>query len=421
MKKQEHILVVSQYFYPEQFRINDICKEWVSAGHKVTVLTGVPNYPQGKFYKGYGLFKNNSERWEDMDIIRLPIIPRGSNPVMLSLNYLSFVISGFFWQICTQIKPDKVFVYEVSPMTQALVGVWLANRRKIPCYMYVTDLWPENFEYITGIHSKLIVTPIEWMVKYLYKSCKKIFISSRSFVNSIKSKGIKEEKIVYWPQYAEDFYVHKKISEIDKNSIRIRQDGRFHILFAGNIGEAQGLDVLVDTAKILKDNGRNNVLFCIVGDGRHKATLMENVERQQVSEMFSFYPRIPAVQIPDVFAQTDAALICLSKSDVFALTLPAKTQSCLACGKPVIVSADGEIQNIIEEAMCGVAANANDAEALAEKIEDMLSWGEVELAQMSENAISYYSKNFDKKKLLSDMDKYMDLSREKARNFVLEN
>lgn len=414
MKKQEHILVVSQYFYPEQFRINDICKEWVMAGHKVTVLTGIPNYPQGKFYKGYGMFKKTKEQWEGIDIIRIPIIPRGSNPIMLSLNYISFVISGFFWQLFTGLKPDRVFIYEVSPMTQALVGVWLAKRRKVPCYMYVTDLWPENFEYITGIHSKLIVTPIEWMVKYLYKSCRTIFISSRSFVDSIKSKGIKEEKIVYWPQYAEDFYIHKTISEVDENSIRIRQKGKFHILFAGNIGEAQGLDVLVDTAKILKENGRDNVLFCMVGDGRHKSTLMDNVEKQQVSEMFSFYPRIPAVQIPDVFAQTDAALICLSKSDVFALTLPAKTQSCLACGKPVIVSADGEIQNIIEEAGCGVVANAKDPEALAERIEYLISLGQDELAKMSENAISYYNRNFDKEKLLADMDDYMDLNREKV-------
>lgn len=414
MKKQEHILVISQYFYPEQFRINDICKEWVKRGHKVTVLTGIPNYPQGKFYDGYGMFKRTEEEWEGINIIRIPIIPRGSNPIMLSLNYISFVISGFFWKIFTGLKPDKVFVYEVSPMTQALVGVWLAKRRKIPCYIYVTDLWPENFEYITGIHSKLIVKPIELMVKYIYKSCRTIFISSRSFVNSIKDKGVKEEKIVYWPQYAEDFYIHKTISQIDENTIRIRRNGRFHILFAGNIGEAQGLSVLVDTAKKLKENGKSNVLFCIVGEGRYKSTLMERVEKERLGDMFDFYPRVPAKQIPDIFAQTDAALITLSKSEVFAITLPAKTQSCLACGKPIIVCADGEIQRVINEADCGITSNSGDFVGLADKIEYLISLDENKMADMSKNAISYYNKNFDKKMLLERMDKYMDLQEEKV-------
>src|SRR5699024_7818619 len=155
MKK--HILVISQYFYPEQFRINDICSEWVKKGYKVTVITGIPNYPQGKSYKGYGFFKKNREKYNGIEIIRITLIPRGNSAIMLSLNYLSFVITGFFWSLFTKVKADAVFIFEVSPMTQALPGVWYSKRKGVPCYLYVQDLWPENVEIITGITNKRVI------------------------------------------------------------------------------------------------------------------------------------------------------------------------------------------------------------------------------------------------------------------------
>ena len=143
-KEKTHILVVSQYFFPEQFRINDICVEWVMRGYKITVLTGIPNYPQGTFYDGYDLNHRRTEEWNGIKIIRIPLFPRGNNSMGLALNYVSFVASGFVWSLFTKIKADYVFNFEVSPMTQALVGVWYAKKRKIPCYLYVQDLWPEN-------------------------------------------------------------------------------------------------------------------------------------------------------------------------------------------------------------------------------------------------------------------------------------
>ena len=149
MNKKKHILVVSQYFYPEQFRINDICTEWVKRGYKVTVLTGIPNYPQGEYFEGYDLVHKRTAEWNGIRIIRIPLIPRGHNSIGLVANYFSFVISGFIWKSLTKIKADYVFTFEVSPMTQALIGVWYAKKNKIPHYLYVQDLWPENVEIVT--------------------------------------------------------------------------------------------------------------------------------------------------------------------------------------------------------------------------------------------------------------------------------
>ncbi len=401
MKK--HILVIAQYFYPEQFRINDICTEWVKRGYKVTVITGIPNYPQGKYYDGYGLFKKRKETYNGIDIIRIPLIPRGNNAIMLALNYLSFVVSGFFWKVFTKIKADYVFIFEVSPMTQALPGVWYAKKRKIPCYLYVTDLWPENVEIVAGITNKRILNTIGVMVDYIYKRCDRIFTSSESFIQAIVDRGTDREKLEFWPQYAEDYY--KPIDKEKTNIVEIPQDGIFNIIFAGNIGFAQGLDVLPKVAKILKDIN-TKARFNIVGDGRFKETLKAKVEEYQVTDYFNFIDKQPATRIPEFMAVSDATLISLSRSKVFSITLPAKTQSCLACGIPIIVSADGEIQDVINKANAGVCSDAGDVKGLADNIKQLISMSAEKHQEMARNAVSYYQKNFDKDTLLNRMDQW---------------
>lgn len=400
---KKHILVIAQYFYPEQFRINDICTEWVKRGYKVTVVTGIPNYPQGKYYDGYGLFKKRKETYNGMDIIRIPLIPRGNNAIMLALNYLSFVVSGFFWKMFTKIKADYVFIFEVSPMTQALPGVWYAKKRRIPCYLYVTDLWPENVEIVAGITNKKILTAIGVMVDYIYKRCDRIFTSSESFIQAIVDRGTEREKLEFWPQYAEDYY--KPVEKGNANIPEIPNDDIFNIIFAGNIGFAQGLDVLPEAAKILKETNIK-VRFNIVGDGRFKETLKSNVEEIQVANYFNFIDKQPATRIPEFMAVSDATLISLSKSKVFSITLPAKTQSCLACGVPVIVSADGEIQDVINKADAGVCSDAGDAKGLAENIQKLVSMPVQKHKDMAQNAVNYYQKNFDKETLLNRMDQW---------------
>jgi len=400
---KKHILVIAQYFYPEQFRINDICTEWVKRGYKVTVVTGIPNYPQGKYYDGYGLSKKRKETYNGIDIIRIPLIPRGNNAIMLALNYLSFVVSGFFWKIFTKIKADYVFIFEVSPMTQALPGVWYAKKRKIPCYLYVTDLWPENVEIVAGITNKRILNTIGVMVDYIYKRCDRIFTSSESFIQAIEDRGTDIEKLEFWPQYAEDYY--KPVDKEKANIPEIPQDDIFNIIFAGNIGFAQGLDVLPEAAKILKKTN-TKVRFNIVGDGRFKETLKAKVEESQVTDYFNFIDKQPATRIPEFMAVSDATLISLSKSKVFSITLPAKTQSCLACGVPVIVSADGEIQDVINKADAGVCSDAGDAKGLAENINKLVNMSAEKHKDMAQNAVDYYQKYFDKETLLNRMDQW---------------
>lgn len=396
----KQILIISQYFYPEQFRVNDIALELLKRGYKVTVLTGIPNYPQGKFFKGYGWFKKRKETWNGINIIRIPLIARGKKSFGMILNYFSFVISGFIWKCFTKIKADCVFTFEVSPMTQALIGVWYSKKNKIPNYLYVQDLWPENVEIVTGIHNKVVIDPISKMVDYIYKNCDKIFATSPSFVKEIQ-KRIKgsENKVIYWPQYAEEFYV-----PTEAKSSLISQDVLLNITFAGNIGIAQGLEILPKTAKLLK--ARNiKVRFNIVGDGRNKDNLLLHIKENEVEEYFNLIGWQPATDIPDILAASDAAFLSFANNSLFAMTIPAKLQSYMACGIPIIASVCGETERIIKEAECGFVSKIGDCDALAEVIIKFLNLSDDERMTMKKNAIEYYNYNFNKSKLYIQLEK----------------
>lgn len=395
--KKKHILVISQYFYPEQFRINDMCAEWVKRGYKVTVLTGYPNYPQGEYYDGYGWFKKTKERWNGVDIIRIPLTARGQGSIKLAANYFSFVISGFFWAKTTRIKADYVFTFEVSPMTQALIGTWYSKRRKIPNYLYVQDLWPENVEIVTGIHSPLVIKPIEAMVNHIYKHCDVIFATSPSFVKEIQKRvSHKKNKVKYLPQYAEDFY-----KPVERKPVpEIPDDDSFKIIFTGNIGQAQGLDILPKTAKLLK--GKENVKFVIVGDGRDKDNFIKQIADNDVQDMFIMIDRQPPERIPELLAACDAAFISFMPDPLFEKTIPAKLQSYMACGMPIIAAANGETKRIVEEAKCGVCSPIGDVYELEASIKVIIESGSIK--KFKESSKKYSNIKFDKKKIMDYLD-----------------
>ena len=394
MKK--HILVISQYFYPEPFRINDICDEWVKRGYKVTVLTGIPNYPEGKFYKGYGWFKKRKDNWNGIDIIRIPLISRGHSSIRLILNYYSFVISGWFWKTFTNLKPDLIFTFEVSPMIQALIGKWFSKRRKIPNYLYVQDLWPENLEVVGGIHNKHVLNHYQKMTDKIYKRCTKIFATSPSFVKAIQERVEDKEKVLYWPQYAEDVYKPVPNAKAEE----IPSDDRFKIIFTGNIGFAQGLDILPKVAKLVDDK----VCFVIVGDGRYKEQMVKEVE--DVKNKFIFIDRQPADRIPELLCSCDVAFLSFMDNPLFEKTIPAKLQSYMACGMPILASASGETKRIIEDAKCGFCCKIGDERNLADTINGLIN---MRLDDFKNNSLTYVKHYFDKEQLLDNLDEQFEV------------
>ena len=396
--KKKHILVITQYFYPEQFRINDMCAEWVRRGYEVTVVTGYPNYPQGEYYDGYGWFKHTKQKWKGVKIIRLPLTARKQGSVRLALNYLSFVISGFFWALMTNIKADYVFTFEVSPMTQALLGVWFAKRRKIPHYLYVQDLWPENVEIVTGIHSPLFLKPIGAMVDYIYKHCDLIFATSPSFVKEIRKRVKRNKnKVKYLPQYAEEFY-----KPLPRNVIpEIPHDDSFKIIFTGNIGKAQGLDILPKAAELIK--GKANVKFVIVGDGRDRENFLKQISDNDVQDMFITIDRQPPTRIPELLSACDAAFISFMPDPLFEKTIPAKLQSYMACGMPILASANGETKRIIEDSHSGICVELGNADLLADAV---LKMAKQTISNCGVLSRIYFENHFEKQKVMHYLDRF---------------
>lgn len=399
-EKKKHILVVSQYFYPETFRINDMCQEWLKRGYKVTVITGIPNYPMGKIFKGYGFTKKRHEIWNGIEIYRIPLIPRGNSSLGMILNYLSFMVSGILAGKIKKINADYVFSFEVSPMTQVLAGISFAKKMKVPHYLYVQDLWPENVMTVAGINSPLIIKSIDKMVDYIYKNVDEIFATSPSFVDAICNRKVKvnKEKVHYWPQYAEEFY---KPCEKEKIS-EILEDDSFKIIFTGNIGMAQGLEILPRTAEILK---KDNVKFIMVGDGRYLAEFNEQVKKYDVTQKFVMVPRQPAERIPAILSCCDAAFLSFQDAELWKKTIPAKLQSYMACGMPIIASAEGETKRIINEAECGICCKIGDVDGMAEAIRTMIK---ADIKTMGCRSRKYFEEYFDKKKLMDEMEEYFN-------------
>ncbi|MEJ5258280.1 MAG: glycosyltransferase family 4 protein [Fervidobacterium sp.] len=400
---KKRILVVSQYFYPEQFRINDICVELKRRGYEINVVTGIPNYPQGKFYKGYGLFKKTKEQYNGVPIRRIPLIPRGKNYLTLSLNYISFIVSGFFWQLFSRLKVDYVFCFGTSPITQALPGIWFSKRKKIPCYLYLQDLWPQSFEYITGTRNKTILHIVGKISDYVYRNCTVIFVPSKGFATVLVERGIPERKIVYWPQYAEDFF--KPLSKMDLPEI---PSDSFNVVFTGNVGLAQGLDILPKSARIIRNVRPDvNIKFVVVGDGRARQNLIEEAEKMKVDDMFVFLPHKPAVKIPEIISACDVAFLSLRNDPVFKMTIPAKLQTYLACGIPIVSAIEGEAAEIIKEANAGISSAPGDELALAQNILSLYDMDKNELRKLGLNARMYYENNFEKNKLFCILENYL--------------
>jgi len=398
MAEKKHMLVISQYFHPEQFRINDMATEWVKRGYKVTVLTGIPNYPMGKFFDGYSWTKKRHEMWNGMEIIRIPLIARGHSPIGMVLNYFSFVISGWFWNRFNKVDADIVFSFEVSPMTQVKVGCGYARKHKVPHFAYIQDLWPENVEVITGIHNKAIIGPIDRMVDKIYKQLDRIFVTSPSFVEAVVNRKVPvdKKKVHYWPQYAEEFYRPMERRPIPE----IENDGSFKIAFTGAIGYAQGLDVLPRTAELLKEE---NVKFVIVGDGRYQAEFEKEIKDRGVGDKFILIPRQPAERIPEILSNCDAGFISFMDTELFEKTIPAKLQSYMACGMPILAAAKGETERVVNEAVCGFCSPIGDEKGLAEAVRSLMS---ANLESMKRNSRKYFEEHFDKQMLMDQMDEH---------------
>lgn len=399
------ILVVTQYFWPENFRVNDLVSELLKRGHEVTVLTGKPNYPSGKVFEDFSQNPNKFTHYHGARIFRVPMIARARGAARLLLNYVSFAIGASIWGswLLRNRDFDVIFVYEPSPVTVGLPAVLLSRLKRIPIVFWVLDLWPETLAALGVVRSPRMLTWIGKMVGFIYNNCSLILGQSQGFLASIAKYCSDAQKIRYFPSWAEDIFSQNSMYKAPEISVR---DGCFNVLFAGNVGEAQDLPTVLDAAERLKDNP--NIRWLVVGDGRKSDWLQSEVERRSLQECVILLGRFAVERMPSFYAHADSLLVSLKKDPVFSMTIPGKVQSYLMSGLPLLGMLDGEGAHVIEQAGAGLTCAAGDSAGLAAAVLTMTNMSTEERNRMGKSGRAYAHKEFSREMLMNQFEKFLN-------------
>lgn len=387
-----NILVIFQHYYPEPFRINDLCEDLVNRGHKVTVLTGIPNYPEGHFYGGYKIGVKNEEIIKGVKVIRCPLLPRGKSKFTLSLNYISFALSASLKALKLKKDFDVVFAQQTSPVLMILPAIIYKRKYQNKILIYCLDPWPDSLVAGGIKEGSLIFSFFQPISKWIYNAADCLMVSSYGFIEYFQETfGFEKNRIRYLPQYAEELFLpdydHKKTDQLN-------------LVFAGNVGKAQGVATIVKAAGLLKNYPK--IVFHIVGSGSDLEACKELANELKLNNII-FHGRRPLDEMPEYYSMADAMLLTLKDQKSFSLTLPGKVQSYMAAGKAIIASANGETRRVIDEAKCGFSSVAEDYQAYAESI---LKFYQIKKREhFGNNARAYYEQHFSKEQFMVKLEK----------------
>lgn len=388
------ILIVSQYFWPETFRITEVAQSLREAGSDVAVLTGQPNYPVGMVMPGYSAIALCTHIHDGLAIHRVPLMPRGRGSTLrLILNYLSFIVSASVfgpWLLRGR-RCDVILVYGISPILQVIPAIWLARIKGAKLVTWVQDLWPESLSATGFVRSQKLLSAVAVVVRWIYRMNDLLLVPSQAFVEPIVASA-GGTPVVYHPNPGERAFSMQDIQQISL----LQLEPGFNVVFAGNLGTVQALDTLLAAAQLLRNEV--NVHFVLVGSGSRSAWLQQEIVRLGLDNV-KMPGRFPPADIPGILAQASTVLVSLVKDPIISKTVPSKVQAYLAAGKPIIASLDGEGARIVMEAGAGIACPAEDANALADAVIRLRDAPPEELEQMSRRGLYYYKTNYEPKLL----------------------
>lgn len=398
------VLIVTQYFWPESFRINDLAIGLKNRGHEVTVLTGLPNYPQGKLYPGYE-YSTSKEHYQGLDVIRVPMVTRGSSKgLRLILNYLSYALSACVLgpRLCRG-PIDAIFVFQPSPFTVALPALVMKRVLRAPILFWVQDLWPESLKAADAVRSGWLLGLVDRLVRYVYRRCERVLVQSRGFVSYIQTQGVEPERIRYFPNSAETFFTPlspEKCREEDREL-----PAGFRILYTGNIGVAQAFDTVLDAAE--RTRHVSEVQWVVIGDGRDGARVCKAIAERGLGATVHMMGSRPVETIPRYLAVADVLMVSLKRDPAFAETIPSKVQSYLACGKPILAALEGEGARVIQDSRSGAVCPPEDAEKLAAEALKLYAMSPFERLGLGVNGRKYFEAHFDSAHLLDQLETWI--------------
>ena len=384
------ILVVCQYFYPEEFKVNELVEGLVDRGNEVTVLTGKPTYPRGPYPKGYKFWGVQKEEYKGAKVIRVPELTRGDGgSIGIVRSMLSFLFFGRWYARWHKIEADAILCFQLSPVTMAAPALIHKRKTGVKLVHWVQDLWPESVTATTSIKGGVAINWLNRFVSKIYRLSDVILVQSKAFEKSICEKGDFKDKLIFAPNWAEDSIAQGELHPADCKL----PDG-FKVMFAGNIGVAQDFPNIIKAAELLKDI--KDIKWVIVGDGRAREDAEKEINRLGLTDSFVFVGRHPVNTMPWFFKQADAMLVSLKDEFIFSLTIPSKVQAYMASGKPILTMLNGEGSKVVEEAGCGRTAASEDYKTLAENVKKMYEMSKSERDEMGRAGRKYYDDVFAK-------------------------
>jgi glycosyltransferase involved in cell wall biosynthesis len=385
-----NVLIVSQHYWPETFRINEVATSLMRSGCQVRVLTGQPNYPDGQVLPGYQAWRTCTEEHDGYTIHRVPLVPRGrGNALRLIANYLSFLASACVlgpWSLRGR-DVDVIFVYGTSPILQAIAGVVLKVVKRAPLVTWVQDLWPQSLQVTGFVRNPSLLAAVAVVVRWIYRRSDLLLVQSHGFVPLVQAMA-GTTPVAYHPNPGELAFGEP----VPPGPAAFTLPPGFNVVFAGNFGTVQALDTVVQAAERLK--GVPDIRFVLVGSGSRGDWLKAEIERLGLHNVV-LAGRFPPDAMPGILAQASALLVSLSRGEILRQTVPSKVQAYLAAGRPIVASLDGEGARVVREAGAGVTCPAEDAQALADGILRLHGSAAADRLAMGDAGRRYYEQHFD--------------------------
>lgn len=398
------ILLLTQHFWPESFRINEVAEDLVAIGHEVVVLTGQPNYPGGRVLPGYRSWGCETQRHGGVTIQRVPLVPRGgASALRLVTNYLSFILSASIvgsWRLRGQ-RFDVVFVYATSPLLQALAAVVLARLKGCALVTWIQDLWPQALRVTGYVRSPLVLAAVARVVRWIYARNDLLLLQSPAFESPVRALAPPSLPMRYHPNPGD-----RTITTAPDTRAVLRLEEGFNVVFAGNLGTAQGLDTVLDAAEQLQRDAPA-ARIVLVGSGQLDAWLATEVERRALANV-RLTGRVPPSAISGILAQASALLVCLKGEEAVNLTLPSKVQTYLATAKPIIAALDGEGARVVQESGAGIVCPAGDGTALAAAVRQMMELSADVRERMGASGRRYHDEHFDADRLIRALGRHLE-------------
>ncbi|WP_445780249.1 glycosyltransferase family 4 protein [Shewanella sp.] len=397
------LLVLSQYFWPESFRINEVARSLREKGVEVGVLTGKPNYPGGSVFPGYKAAGYMHETHQGMDIHRVPLFPRGRGRVRLAINYLSFIASGLLcapWRLRGK-HFDAVFVYAPSPILQAIPAIIIGKIKRCPVVLWVQDLWPESLSATGHVRNRVLLKTLEWVVRGIYRQCDMLLVQSRAFEAPVRALAGRTP-VLYYPNSVGDEF--SQPAGKAPPAVEGMDEG-FSVMFAGNIGSAQAVETILEAAAILRE--QPDIHFVVLGEGSRRAWMRAEAERMALVNLH-LPGNFPVETMPALMQKASVLLVTLADHPIFRLTIPSKINAYMAAGRPIIACLNGAGAEIVKDANAGVTVPAEDASALAQAVKGLYAMQTHERLEMGARGRKYYEEHFSHEKLVDELIVHLD-------------